>query len=351
MSTMDPSTRERHSVHKGDKGIKALDILRFQFPTTKEDCLSEYLRTYKARGLVLPVASLPGTGKASTREYTQPVVTSKAELGSLLGCFKDRGQRFLEQYQGDVDKWFPTSTSGRQAGDPRATAANGDRPLPTCCSKLRDLVILPHDHSIRGTLPDWGAVEVFLADLELETGTKYRRARQQEDKPGVLTREYRCMFGGKPSWQVRAKRADVDRGNFTRAHAGVSKKCGCPALLVLRLCTPYAKQQGLYRAGDSTSADDGSAGAANATPNPAQVNATTQPGGAGPSAVVNPRGGAYGDASSSMATDPAAGPATAMDTTVRLHLHLQHSGHTPHTAADLVAQFPGCNVLIICRLH
>jgi len=61
---------------------------------------------------------------------------------------------------------------------------------------------MPHDKSIHATLPDWKAVNVFLADLELETGSKYRIVRQQEDRPGTLTREYQCMFGVKPSWQV-----------------------------------------------------------------------------------------------------------------------------------------------------
>jgi len=61
---------------------------------------------------------------------------------------------------------------------------------------------MPHDKSIHATLPDWKAVNAFLADLELETGSKYRIGRQQEKRPGTVTREYQCMFGGKPSWQV-----------------------------------------------------------------------------------------------------------------------------------------------------
>ena len=57
-------------------------------------------------------------------------------------------------------------------------------------------------------------------------------------------------------------------------------------------------------------------------------------------ASVCPGGGASGDTSAPMASQPSACPTVAVDTTVHLHLHLQHSGHNPLTTANLVAQPP-----------
>jgi len=87
---MDLPPNERHCVRRDDKGMKALDILRLQFPQTKSVELREYLRKYKSKGLALPTAKLPGTGKACNREYEQPVVTSRTELDSLLSFLKDK---------------------------------------------------------------------------------------------------------------------------------------------------------------------------------------------------------------------------------------------------------------------
>ena len=80
----------QHSISKDDRGVKALDILRYQFNKVNDKKLSEYLRTYKRSGLSLPTAKFAGTGKSCSREYDQPVVTSRSELNSLLRCFKDK---------------------------------------------------------------------------------------------------------------------------------------------------------------------------------------------------------------------------------------------------------------------
>lgn len=132
-----------------------------------------------------------------------------------------RGKSFLRAYGEQVDSWFPALTDA--AAGPgnllpshcEATAAartayaspaehqQGLFPqLPTCCLVLRDIVVLPSDNSICATLPSWPAFTAFLGELELRTASKYRAAGQREDKPGTLTREFKCMFGGKPSYQV-----------------------------------------------------------------------------------------------------------------------------------------------------
>ena len=70
--TMEAPADGQHSIIKDDRGVKALDILRYQFSKVNDANLSEYLRTYKRSGLSLPTAKFAGTGNRAIGSTTSP---------------------------------------------------------------------------------------------------------------------------------------------------------------------------------------------------------------------------------------------------------------------------------------
>lgn len=84
------ATEARKPLLKDDRGIRARDILRTQFPSLNDDKLSGKLCAYKAKGLQLPTTKFYGSGKNACKEYNCHVVTNRAELNALIARFKDK---------------------------------------------------------------------------------------------------------------------------------------------------------------------------------------------------------------------------------------------------------------------
>lgn len=161
--------------------------------------------------------------------------------------------------------------------------------------------------------------------------------------------------------------------HFMRSSFGVSKKCNCSARVVMRLPTVYARQlglvtlnttaeNGLMRSPALENSSGGTLPTCVADPSTMHPPADSVPpgacmygsacGGAAMSAidpsVVQPAaslrqdagvyGSASGAATSGAATSGTESSAAKMDTTLHIRLHLQHTGHTPFSHADLVMQ-------------
>ncbi|GIL44416.1 hypothetical protein Vafri_1893 [Volvox africanus] len=331
-------------LQKDERGVKAKDILKFQFPNIADDKVRERLRRYRNdRGLKLPTAKFYGNGKNVHKEYDCYVVTDRLQLNELLGCFSDKGERFLKAYSKEVETWFPASTSGATsilisdpAGIPQRDAPRPRAPLPGCVQALNGTVVLPSDNSITATFPDWPTFKQFKEELELQTATTYNTARQSETKPGSLTREYRCMFGGKPSFKERKKR--ISRVDFTRSNAGKSRKCECEARLVVRLPTTYARELGLTTLGAASCSV--SKGGPSRQPNEAPAAPLTPP--AAPVTNITSVAAAVGPLLAGTAEElpnpSVPPPAVQQETTIHVRLYLEHTKHTPFSPEDLKRQ-------------